>query len=86
MLESSMNTTAVWHGSPEEALELVKCIAHHCACVFDSRGVQTTTCAVHRMLMEDQRALNGLLFGRFIAARLSSEEFAATEATELVLR
>ena len=37
-------------------------------------GVRLSTCASHHMLNEDQRALDGLLFGRRIAGRLSDEE------------
>ena len=38
-------------------------------------GVRLATCAPHRMLTEDQRALNGLLFARRMAERLRHEEF-----------
>jgi hypothetical protein len=78
-----MNATVVWHGSPEEALSLVSCIARHCTCEFDSLGARRTTCAVHHMLAEDQRALDGLLFARFMAQRLSQEEFECPELSEL---
>jgi hypothetical protein len=44
-------------------------------------GVQFSTCAAHQMLVEDQRALNGLLFGRYLAARLRREEW-ATQTTQ----
>jgi hypothetical protein len=44
-------------------------------------GVQFSTCAAHQMLVEDQRALNGLLFGRYLAARLRREE-RATQTTQ----
>jgi hypothetical protein len=36
------------------------------------------TCAAHRMLSEDQRALDGLLFERYIANRLKREEFSGS--------
>lgn len=38
-------------------------------------GVRLTTCNPHRMLSEDQRALDGLLFVRRMADRLRREEF-----------
>ena len=38
-------------------------------------GVRLATCAPHRMLTDDQRALNGLLFARRMTKRLLSEEF-----------
>jgi hypothetical protein len=43
-------------------------------------GVRRTTCAVHRMLTEDQRALDGLLFARHMAERLLVEEFSLAES------
>jgi hypothetical protein len=42
-------------------------------------GVRLVTCAPHRMLTDDQRALNGLLFARRMAQRLLGEEFSAVE-------
>jgi hypothetical protein len=44
-------------------------------------GVRLATCAPHRMLTEDQRALNGLLFARRMAERLSHEEFSRARST-----
>jgi hypothetical protein len=37
-------------------------------------------CASHRMLADDQRALDGLLFGRRIVERLLWEEFSPQHA------
>ena len=39
-----------------------------------------STCAAHQMLVEDQRALNGLLFGKYLAAGLRREEWATKTA------
>jgi len=44
-------------------------------------GVRLATCAPHRMLTEDQRALNGLLFARRMAERLLREEFSRAKST-----
>ena len=44
-------------------------------------GVRLATCAPHRMLTEDQRALNGLLFARRMAERLRREEFSRAKST-----
>jgi hypothetical protein len=38
-------------------------------------GMRLTSCPSHRMLVEDQRALDGLLFARRIAAQLRDEEW-----------
>jgi hypothetical protein len=38
-----------------------------------------STCAPHEMLSSDQRAIDGLLFARRIAAALRSEEFHPAE-------
>jgi len=45
-------------------------------------GVRLATCAPHRMLTEDQRALNGLLFARRMAERLRHEEFSRAKSQQ----
>lgn len=65
----------VWHGTQQESFDLVNAIARNCTCEFGLMGVRLATCAPHRMLTEDQRALNGLLFARRMAERLRHEEF-----------
>ena len=70
-----MATQVVWHGSQQESFDLVNAIARNCTCEFGLMGVRLATCAPHRMLTEDQRALNGLLFARRMAERLRREEF-----------
>jgi hypothetical protein len=40
-------------------------------------GVRVKVCAPHRMLAEDQRVLDGLLFARRDARRLRDQEWAA---------
>jgi hypothetical protein len=57
-----MSTPVVWTGTQEESFTLFNAIARNCACEFGLMGVKLSTCAPHCMLMEDQRALNGLLF------------------------
>jgi hypothetical protein len=70
-----MSMQVVWHGTQQESFDLVNAIARNCTCEFGLMGVRLATCAPHRMLTEDQRALNGLLFARRMAERLNSEEF-----------
>jgi hypothetical protein len=70
-----MAAQVVWHGSQQESFDLVNAIARNCTCEFGLMGVRLSTCAPHRMLTEDQRALNGLLFARRMAHRLRREEF-----------
>jgi hypothetical protein len=70
-----MAPQVVWHGTQQESFDLVNAIARNCTCEFGLMGVRLATCAPHRMLTEDQRALNGLLFGRRMAERLNREEF-----------
>jgi hypothetical protein len=65
----------VWYGTQQESFDLVNAIARNCSCEFGLMGVRLATCAPHRMLTEDQRALNGLLFARRMAERLNREEF-----------
>jgi hypothetical protein len=65
----------LWHGTLVENRELMLAVSRNCTCEFGLMGMRLTSCAPHRMLMEDQRALNGLVFGRRMAARLRDEEW-----------
>jgi hypothetical protein len=78
---TSMTMQVVWHGTQQESFDLVNAIARNCTCEFGLMGVRLATCAPHRMLTEDQRALNGLLFARRMAERLSREEFSRAKST-----
>ncbi len=78
-----MSTQVVWHGTQQESFDLVNAIARNCTCEFGLMGVRLATCAPHRMLTEDQRALNGLLFARRMAERLNREEFTRTKRSPL---
>ena len=64
-----------WHGTQQESFDLVNAITRNCTCELGLMGVRMETCGSHRMLMEDQRALNGLLFMRRMAERVRREEF-----------
>ena len=78
-----MGTPAVvWHGTEQESSDLVDAVTRNCACVFDPLGGRRTVCAPHRMLVQDQRALNGLLFARRIADRLRREEWTRGNARD----
>jgi hypothetical protein len=66
--------TIAWHGTGLETESLLQAVAHNCGCEFGLTGIQMSTCGAHQMLVEDQRALNGLLFGRYLAPRLLREE------------
>src|ERR1700738_4518619 len=70
-----MSMQVVWHGTQQESFDLVNAIARNCTCEFGLMGVRLATCAPHRMLTEDQRALNGLLFALRMAQRWNREEF-----------
>jgi len=76
-----MAMQVVWHGTQQESFDLVNAIARNCTCEFGLMGVRLATCAPHRMLTEDQRALNGLLFARRMAERLQREEFSRARST-----
>src|SRR3954453_11722128 len=75
-----MAMQVVWHGSQQESFDLVNAIARNCTCEFGLMGVRLATCAPHRMLTEDQRALNGLLFARRMAERLRREDFSRAKS------
>ena len=70
-----MSTSINWHGSAAEAASLIKAVVAHCTCLVDKQGRRTSVCDAHLMLINDQRALDGLLFARRIASRLKDEEF-----------
>lgn len=71
MTSPSLSFT-VWHGTPAEWIDLVRAVEHSCACPWQGAGAPV--CPTHRMLLEDQRALDGLLFARRIRQRLLREE------------
>ncbi len=63
-----------WNGTADEALALLHALSAHCECrVLEGRTV--APCSAHSMLAHDQRAIDGLLFMRRMAARLLAEEF-----------
>jgi hypothetical protein len=64
----------IWNGTTEEALALLQALQAHCECRIDA-GRTVAPCAVHLMLTRDQRAIDGLLFMRRMAARLVAGEF-----------
>ena len=63
-----------WNGTTDEALALLHALRAHCECRIDD-GRTVAPCASHAMLAHDQRAVDGLLFMRRMAARLLAEEF-----------
>jgi hypothetical protein len=72
-----------WNGTTDEALALLHALRAHCECRVDE-GRTVSPCASHHMLARDQRAVDGLLFMRRMAARLLAEEFdVAISASEI---
>ena len=63
-----------WNGTTDEALALLHALRAHCECRVDA-GRTVAACASHHMLARDQRAVDGLVFMRRMAARLLLEEF-----------
>lgn len=80
-----MSNSVVWHGSQAETFELLQALSRNCSCVVTAEGVRLSTCAPHQMLVNDQRAIDGLLFARRIAERLRHEEFNAQLAETAVI-
>jgi hypothetical protein len=66
---------AVWHGTSQESAALVEAVAGNCNCTFGRTGERNAVCAAHRMLVEDQRALDGLVFACRLKSRLLDEEW-----------
>ena len=69
-----MTRRITWNGTTDEALVLLHALREHCECSVDN-GRTVAICASHAMLVRDQRAVDGLLFMRRMAARLLAEEF-----------
>ena len=55
-------------------MSLLHAVRAHCQCPVEG-GRTVATCSGHAMLARDQRAIDGLVFMRRIAARLLAEEF-----------
>ena len=70
----------IFHGTAQETSYLLRAIERNCACTWASTGQLAVMCAAHRMLVDDQRALNGLLFARRIVDRLTAEERRVVQA------
>lgn len=70
-----MTQIAVWHGSEEQILTLLKAVEHNCECIRGHAYDVLTTCSAHKMLAVDQRALDGLLFVCGLARQLREEEW-----------
>ena len=66
--------TSTWNGTQQESILLLTAVARNCTCEFGLMGVRLKTCSVHQMLVEDQRALDGLLFAPHMADRFRTEE------------
>jgi hypothetical protein len=69
-----MNRQISWNGTKDEALALLHALSEHCECQVEG-GRTVASCGGHAMLVRDQRAIDGLVFMRRIAARLLAEEF-----------
>ena len=67
----------IWNGTTDEALALLHALRANCECRLDA-GRIVAPCSGHSMLAHDQRAVDGLLFMRRMAARLLAEEFQMT--------
>jgi hypothetical protein len=70
----------IFHGTEQETSYLLRAIERNCNCTRGLTGQLAVMCGAHRMLIDDQRALNGLLFARRIADQLVSEEQEARPA------
>lgn len=65
--------TVEWHGAEQEITTLRNAVARNCTCT-PSDEIVPLDCPAHKMLLQDQRALDGLLFAHRIAACLRREE------------
>jgi hypothetical protein len=65
---------AQFHGTQDETRELMEAIARNCECQFDEAGAVVNLCHPHKMLLTDQRALDGMLVMRVNRHYLLREE------------
>jgi len=70
----AMAAMVIWHGTEPETAALLAAVENNCACARGVAGERVGCCPAHAMLVEDQRALDGLLFVRRLAGRLRLEE------------
>jgi hypothetical protein len=70
-----------WHGTQAEYAALLDLVARHCSCNRGG-GPLIDPCSLHRMIVEDQRAMDGLVFLRRLAGRLRVEEFGFVDRCE----
>lgn len=68
-----MSPIAVFHGTENETQELVAILARHCTCA--TTRPQGHVCPVHIMAIDDQRAVDGLLFVRRTRVRRTWREW-----------
>jgi hypothetical protein len=54
-------------GTEEEGAMLLTAIDKYCTCEYGEDGSLTSSCASHKMLVQDARALSGLVFMRRMA-------------------
>ncbi len=67
----------VWRGTQAEAAELLSALNRFCRCDELLDDPMPGICPGH-LILEDQRALDRLVFARRIATRFVSEEFGVT--------
>lgn len=67
--------TVIWHGTAQERDQLTGVFAKNCQCEYAPDGTRKTTCSVHQAMLEDQRFMDGLVYARTIAQRLTNEEW-----------
>lgn len=70
-----MASLTIWHGDAAAALALQVAVQRNCTCQVDANGITVPgNCGSHRAMLE-QRFVDGILFGRYLAERLLIEEF-----------
>ena len=67
--------TVIWKGTETEARELAEALTRNCECQRTEAGTrQGPACPGHKMLIEDQQAVDDLLFARYRAQCMLREE------------
>jgi hypothetical protein len=66
---------ASWKGTEAESRALLDIIARNCACSYAPNGALVRACSPHYELVRSQRFLDGMLYGRRMAAVFLREEW-----------
>lgn len=67
--------TIIFHGDAQARSDLLAALQNHCTCSTDVTGGRALgRCPGHASLIEDQRYVDHMEFGRYLSAQMQAEE------------